>query len=533
MKKYLKLLAIALLLVNASCETWLDVSPENQIIEEDMFASSFGFRTALNGLYVRMGETPLYGADLSFRLVDILSNQYDLSELNIENKFYRDIAERNFENAQARNQLDAVWGKAYNIIANANNIINNIEGKEDEFFEGGELEKNMIQGEAIACKALMHFDMLRLFAPTISDNDNGKYIPYVASYPNTRPISTTVSECMKYVLEDLEKARELTMSYDTTDFGYGACFDGNARFLDEHSWSSPLYREKDKVDLFFKNRGFRLNYFAVTALMARAYQYAGEHEKALECAEEVINAEYKGRWSSYKLFKFNVSGIDHNLSGSFSEKLIEWSNKSNLRLLDNLIFAAYNSKLANTNVKNSFFVNASSGEFSSALYFCPKLESQKLFYTTDNIDESTKDIRNKYLIFHASYGAKKISGKWFMSDNESTLDKNFNILPVIRLTEMYYIAAESYARAGNFVKAQELLTKVRAERSCSHEISVKNWDEFEEELVNDARREWISEGQLFYLYKRLKAPVDFTNGKDPRPFNRKETVLPIPTNQSL
>ena len=33
-----------------------------------------------------------------------------------------------------------------------------------------------------------------------------------------------------------------------------------------------------------------MNYYAVTALLARVYNYAGEHEKAACCAREVIDA---------------------------------------------------------------------------------------------------------------------------------------------------------------------------------------------------------------------------------------------------
>ena len=50
------------------------------------------------------------------------------------------------------------------------------------------------------------------------------------------------------------------------------------------------YISNSVTDLFFLYRGFRMNYYAVTALLARVYNYAGEHEKAACCAREVIDA---------------------------------------------------------------------------------------------------------------------------------------------------------------------------------------------------------------------------------------------------
>lgn len=41
----------------------------------------------------------------------------------------------------------------------------------------------MIKGEALAARALMHFDLLRLFAPALVSNPTSIYIPYVTEFP--------------------------------------------------------------------------------------------------------------------------------------------------------------------------------------------------------------------------------------------------------------------------------------------------------------------------------------------------------------
>ena len=52
-----------------------------------------------------------------------------------------------------------------------------------------------------------------------------------------------------------------------------------------------------------------------------------------------------------------------------------------------------------------------------------------------------------------------------------------------------------------------------------------------EDMVRDAQREWISEGQLFYLYKRLGWKVQIGNSK--RKMTKAEYMFPLPDNQSM
>ena len=137
------------------------------------------------------------------------------------------------------------------------------------------------------------------------------------------------------------------------------------------------------------------------------------------------------------------------------------------------------------------------------------------------------------MIFLAA-GAYPLSGKWYLSDDEETRDQNASIIPVIRATEMYYIMAEYYARQGIWGEAQRILSDVRTARGCTEQLNIHDWNSFERVLLNEAAREWIAEGQLFYLYKRLNAPVNWGRpGVQNRPFTRAEYLLPIPENQSL
>ena len=52
------------------------------------------------------------------------------------------------------------------------------------------------------------------------------------------------------------------------------------------------------------------------------------------------------------------------------------------------------------------------------------------------------------------------------------------------------------------------------------------WNEFEQELLHDAPQ-WISEGQLFFLYKRLNAAIVNDKGTL-RPMTLQESMFPVP-----
>lgn len=98
-------------------------------------------------------------------------------------------------------------------------------------------------------------------------------------------------------------------------------------------------------------------------------------------------------------------------------------------------------------------------------------------------------------------------------------------LPAMRLSEMYYIAAESIFDT-NPVQAWEYFNTVRFQRGIPAALSGdKNL--FMSELVKEYRKEFFAEGQLFYLFKRLNLPIAAINGTT-TPASDRIFVLPLP-----
>ncbi len=523
MNTYTKIFTLLFLFLGTSCEKWLDVKPGEQATESELLKTADGYRSLLLGIYQTMATPALYGRELSFGFVDCISQQYKIDNVDLRtfNKSYYDAGKFSYTTSNLATLIKKTWQTGFNVIANANSLIQVVASSDPEIYTGKSMEKNLILGEALACRALIHFDLLRLFATPVVNDDGNAYVPYAETYPNIYAQAIPVKPFLDKVIHDLERARELVAEWDTTSFAKGAFISGKARFRNEFSFGTEIYSSNEWED-FFKGRGYRMNYYAITALLARVHQYIGNHTEAMNYAKEVLNLEISDYYGVQKAFdKDDFAGIQS----------VDWGTKADLKITSNLIFALYNQNAVLSLELDKYFNKTSNGIYGTWLII--NQDAQRIWYDKNGNDEASYDYRNIYWIFLVD-GLYPLSGKYYLSDNEVTRNKNATILPVIRATEMHYIIAESNARNGNFTEAQNILNELRRRRGFGTQppVSIANWDEFIDELIRDARREWISEGQLFYLYKRLDAPVNFGNNVI-RPLTRTEYLVPVPDDQRL
>ena len=76
--------------VLCSCNSWLDVKLMNQSGEAELFSSEQGFTEALAGVYYDMSEGTLYGQNLSFGMIEVMSRVYDYTAVPNGMKIFRD-----------------------------------------------------------------------------------------------------------------------------------------------------------------------------------------------------------------------------------------------------------------------------------------------------------------------------------------------------------------------------------------------------------------------------------------------------------
>ena len=103
----------------------------------------------------------------------------------------------------------------------------------------------------------------------------------------------------------------------------------------------------------------------------------------------------------------------------------------------------------------------------------------------------------------------------------------------MRKSELYYIKGEYLASVGQVDAAVELLRDIRSARGdISFDDLNTIYDEtgYVQAMLTDARKEYIGEGQFFYLFKRLNLPV--FDGVQNIDF-RNQYVLPVPKSEQV
>lgn len=123
---------LATLLMSVSCNNWLNVGSEEEVFEDDAFASTKGYRSALVGIYKTLASSSLYGQELTWGLKSTLSWNYKAG--NCVTSYRAILNEESFDNSAARSLSNTIWSKAYYAIANCNELLQKIEPNEPDSF---------------------------------------------------------------------------------------------------------------------------------------------------------------------------------------------------------------------------------------------------------------------------------------------------------------------------------------------------------------------------------------------------------------
>jgi hypothetical protein len=389
-------------------------------------------------------------------------------DLNVSSR-YAQAAQYDYEDADIKQIITNAWAESYTAIANLNLMLEYMETVSPAIFTGKNY--NVYKGEALGLRAFLHFELLRMFAPAPVSNPNAPAIPYVTEYATSVTPLSTVTGTLDLVIADLTAASGLLES-------------------DELYTLSDYYTVQEA-------RVRRFNYYAARATLARVYLWKGDMANARACAEEIIES---GRfpWAHYTAIT----------ASNAVERDLMYKNEHIFRLnilhLDDIV--------------NPYFT-ASSG--------ANKLSPSEV--KMDNIYEVTSaalgaDYRYTY---HYSYdGSDRYFSKFWQPEGGTYL----NMMPLIRLSEMYYIAAEAWLHAGARDSAVVRLNTVRGQRNlASFPLSeTLSEEEIEHEIYKEYRKETLGEGQLFYYYKRRNYPVIPGSSK---PGNNAAYVFPLPDNE--
>lgn len=203
MKKISLLFIIAFSALLFSCKDELELSPFDQLEEENAFNTPSDFTSAIRGVYYR-----LLGEDDG----DYYPRKMILSDVLSDNAIIVQTGRKSLNNYyEFKLDANSTWGSgmfyAYSTIDRANRIVANIgKLKDDEF-------KNNILGQAKAIRALAHFDLASTFAPSFTNVDpdaENSGIPIKETVDAAaKPSRNTLNQTFNFIIDELKAAKDL------------------------------------------------------------------------------------------------------------------------------------------------------------------------------------------------------------------------------------------------------------------------------------------------------------------------------------
>ncbi len=467
MKKILNLfVALSILLcATVSCSNWLAVDLEDSILEDKLFETNEGYTSVLNGVYTKMNT--YYGSTLSMGVIDAMAKLYNISS----NHNYYPYFNYDFDGDTFEGTSGALWTGMYNLIANLNVLLEKCDEEESVIFPN---YYPYIKGEALALRAMLHFDLFRLYGPIYSDATMSNLtIPYQATTDKTIQPLLSAEQVMAKVIKDLQDASKLLE---------------NDAVRTDGVLNSDSEDPNETAD--FRYRQFRLNYYAVQGLLARAYLWIGDKENAYATAKAIITEVEE-------------------------KKTFDWTPKANVQssttpdliFSTEVMFSLYNLKRVNN--FNNLFKNTTS--YYSILSFAgSSMEDGNMMSKINWFYKDLNDLRrteawevSTIQEVNSTTGATTEHESLFFNkykDIQTTETRRY-MIPLLRMSEIYLIAAES---TSDVTEGLGYVNAIREHRNCVNidAATVASKEDLQEYIDNEFYRETIGEGQIYFYYKR-------------------------------
>ena len=453
---------ISLLTFTFSACNFVEIDTPGLINDKRMFADEQGAKDALTGIYATLAKTELYGSNLSFGFIDEIAQLYYNDHESAATTILAKTYDLQYKDKDVRRRIDQIWATAYYNIYAINSLLEHIKGKNTP-------QMSNYRAQALALRAMLHFDLLRLFAPNINE-PNTLAIPYVTEATNQPTERKTVQACYEHIMSDFEEAKKEFL------------------ILKNHE-SKNVYITLD----------------AVKALQARAALWANDTEKAEIWAKEVING-------SYKLVKEN--NVLQLFMGYDAETECIW---------------VLNAPKMYINVRQLFYPDHSTPTCNMVRHNYKHLFKTKTFSSINNdyryqayftVTNWGRPVTTFIKLYDKDY-----------EENHQWKSNRTPGINMIRLPEMYYILAEAVYnkdKQGSLNAINTVITARGLQPIGMEEISTK--ERFQRWIADEITREYWGEGQIFFTNKRLWRNMDGLNGKRLEA-NNETYVLPLPESE--
>lgn len=466
MKKILSIIMFLSLLLTG-CDDYLNVLPSSEKEQDEMLSTRDGYRAVLTGAYIRMKQTSLYGQEMTFGIVENLAQHWDYTSGSTGEY----LSSYNYKAQTVEDAFSNLYNNLYKVIADVNGLLGNID------HSNGVLDStdyNLIKGEALGLRALCHFDVLRLYGPMPGKATGEKVLPYVTAVSHTPNAFLTYNEFLDRLTADLDVAEQCLAKADPI----------RTRSIEALNAASGV------SDSYYASRQTRMNYYAVCALQARLALWKGDKERALRYARLIIEAKDP---SGNKMFRLGTRDDCAKGDKTFSSEHV-----FDLKVND-----------ITSTIGSGRSYHKSQSELTARLY-----------------EKGTSDIRfvNMWEEVKISYFNRPF---YFLkyTQAEKMPDLAKNVIPLIRLSEMYLIAIEC---APADEAARLYATFCEARDITPSDIS--SADKLREVLIKEYNKEFYGEGQAFYAYKRLGATDIYWATV---PGSEATYVVPLPVKEAI
>ncbi len=507
MKKILSILAISAVLgLLPGCNKWLEATSSSQISADQLFSSRSGFHEALSGVYLSMGDFNAYGGYYTWFV-----NELTGSPLMVQNSKIFDSFQRfQYTNATSYPVINAMWQSGYNVIANINKILLELDRRRDVVKD--EREYALIRGELLALRAYVHFDMMRMWgvADWRGDNAAKLTIPYVTEYKKEPTNQRSYAETAALLSADLDEAIQLLEA-------------DPIRGTDDESFQQAI-----NPDGYWDHRNFHLNWYAARALKARVLLWKREYAQAAALAQEIMDEVLDKGIASW------TNPVEQLNKDSNDDRDWTFSSEHLFTLEVTALYDSVNPYYFKTGTYDSCICLTE--EVVRELYQSPVYYT----YATPEPDPAALvpeftmvgDIRGPAMML--KYAANKYQIFKFYGSSSSFYR---NRIPMIRLSELYMMCAEAAEQQNNNQALYQILNTLHGHRGVDDLIPT---DSAKPIVINDNLyliwaemvREFIGEGQLFYFVKRRGGEILAGNSSEMIPgFRARNLTYPYPTEE--
>lgn len=457
-----------------SCDDFLDREPTNSANADKAIATTRDARVAINGMMHEMSSSAYYGRNF------LLYGDAKGGDLTLYENGRGNDALYSFNHTPTSGSYSGFWSTIYDCVMQVNNLLENIDKLQAG---GGASDFDYYKGEALSLRALFYFDLVRLYGKPYNYDKQSLGVPLVLKTldASAQPARATVEEVYAQIVKDLEDGQKLMASDKNHYNGY-------------------------------------LDYWGNRALQAKVKLYMDDYAGALDAAEEVMES---GKFELYKPEAWCDSWAREYGSESIFEIGIDTQSD-----LQQTSLGYYYMRAAQK--KNAM------GWFLASDYFLNRLaqdDTDVRWGVMDN-DESWSDTK----VERKGACYKYMGGLDMRGDGkESTTAVN---IKVMRLSEVYLIAAEAALHTGAADKAANYLNDIRCRApklAPATPITVSD-----DMILDERSKELFGEGQRFFDMMRMNRKVEFNDDFRDVPVTRRlktidrtfgGIVLPIPQDE--